>query len=191
MTHAQDPRTWPEQATPAPQLETVAERLARLEAAVAAQGVASVDQLADRVLTRLREQPTVIPSALPGGLTAGYDSSTPGLVALGAATVSPYPGVPGLDGGFWARFAVFRELRLMVRMYFDPRYRLSRLTQLVAPIVLVLVVLNYFFVGGMPLIGFLVERVVLVVLALVLYKVLVFEAGRYERVLHYLAAYGR
>ena len=174
----------------APQLETVAERLARLEAALAAQNAANVDQLAERVLTRLREQPVVLPTGLPNGLAAGHDSATPGLVALAAAPVAPYPPVPGLDNGFWSRFAVLRELRLMVRMYVDPRYRLSRVTQLAVPIILVLIVLNYIFVGGMPFIGFLVERVVLVVLAVVLYKVLAFEAARYDRVLHYLAAYG-
>ena len=45
--------------------------------------------------------------------------------------------------------------------------------------------------GDTPPIGTLTERVVLVVLAVVLYKLLAREAARYEAVLNYLARYAR
>ena len=52
------------------------------------------------------------------------------------------------------------------------------------PAVLVLMVLNYFFISvRIPYIGFLVERLALVVLAVALYKLLSWEAARYRAVL--------
>jgi hypothetical protein len=96
----------------------------------------------------------------------------------------------GTEPSLWDRFAVWREFRLMAQMYFDPRYRLSRICQFGVPVVLVFIVLNFFFLGAIPYIGFLIERLALIVLAIALYKLLSWEAARYTAVLRYLAQYG-
>ena len=168
-----------------PQVETVADRLQKLEAALnAMQNTSGMEQqLAERVITRVREQ-------MPNGLASGDMLGVPGLVSLAAGA---YPAVPGTDSGVWGPFAILRELRLMVKMYVDPRYRLSRVTQLVAPIAVILMVLNYFVFSfwSVPILAPIFERVILIVLAVVLYKVLSWEAHRYDAVLRYLATYGR
>jgi hypothetical protein len=87
-----------------------------------------------------------------------------------------------------------RELRLMLGMYFDPRYRLSRIAQFGVPGILMLIALNYVLFGWwvqIPLFSLVIERVNLIVLAVVLYKILAREAARYADVLRYLAQYGR
>jgi hypothetical protein len=162
---------WP--AEPAPQMETVADRLQKLEKAVSA--------LADRTS---HNGPT------PDGLAASFGGLVPAALAGALVPVVAHDPPPGTEPNFRDRFAIWRELRLMIHMYFDPRYRLSRVCQFGMPAVLVLMVLNCFFLGALPYIGFLLERLALVVLAVALYKLLSWEAARYAAVLRYLAQYG-
>lgn len=164
---------------PVPQLETVDERLTKLEVAVAA--------LADP--TRLSQYA----ADAPGGLApvALMHAVLPTLVGK-AVDDAAAPHEPR----FTDRFAFLRELHLMVRMYFDGRYRLSRLCQFAAPALFMMMVLNFllFEFWEIPLISVifpLVERLILIVLAVALYKVLAREAARYAAVLAYLAQYGR
>jgi hypothetical protein len=172
MAEATEPRDdWP--AEPTPQVETVAERLQKLEQAVSA--------LADRAS---RNGPT------PDGLATSFGGLVPAALAGALVPVVPQDPPPGTEPNLRDRFVVWRELRLMLHMYFDPRYRLSRVCQFGMPAVLVLMVLNFFFFGAIPYIGFLLERLVLVVLAVALYKLLSWEAARYAAVLRYLAQYG-
>jgi hypothetical protein len=154
--------------------EPLADRLHRLEQTLAAlQNTETLEQqLTARVMARLQEQ------AAANGLAAGDASGIGGYVPVSAES-------------FWDRLGSLREFKLMFRMYFDPRYRLSRVVQFAVPIVLGLMVLNYFFAAGIPFIGFFVERIVLVILGVVLYKLLSREAARYDAVLKYLAVYGR
>src|SRR3954469_21818534 len=44
----------------------------------------------------------------------------------------------------WFFVQLWAELRLAVKMYFDPRYRVSRTAQVAFPLFAVLLVLNYF-----------------------------------------------
>ncbi|MFO0852623.1 MAG: hypothetical protein U0871_29285 [Gemmataceae bacterium] len=167
-----------------PLMETVDDRLRRLEQALATmQNTAVVeDVVAERVVARL---------------TSTYDA---GLMPALTEAVLPAMAAQAADaaaGGFWTRLQVFKELRLMARMYLDPRYRLSRTGQFGVPIVVGLMFLNYLTFNWviaiplLPFVGTLAERTVLVVLAVVLYKVLAREAARYEAVLNYLARYTR
>jgi hypothetical protein len=163
-------------APPVPQLETVAERLTKLEVVVAA--------LTDP--SRLSQYA----ADAPGGLApvALMHAVLPTLVgrAVDEAVAPPIT-------SFWDRFGVLRELHLIVRMYVDGRYRLSRLCQFAAPALLAMMVLNYlvFAFWEVPIIAPIFERLILVVLAVALYKVLAREAARYAAVLAYLAQYGR
>lgn len=172
------------QPTVLPLVETVDDRLRRLEQALATmQNTAAVeDQVAERVVARL---------------TSGYDA---GLMPALTDVVLPSMAARAADeaaGGFWTRLQVFKELRLSARMYLDPRYRLSRVGQFGVPLVLGLMFFNYLTFNWiiaiplLPFVGTLAERVVLVVLAVVLYKLLAREAARYEAVLNYLTRYTR
>jgi hypothetical protein len=141
----------------------------------------ATEQRADRTS---RNEPT------PDGLAASFGGLVPAALAGALVPVVAHDPPPGAEPNFRDRFAVWRELRLMIHMYFDPRYRLSRVCQFGMPAVLVLMVLNFFFLGAIPYIGFLLERLALVVLAVALYKLLSWEAARYAAVLRYLAQYG-
>lgn len=98
------------------------------------------------------------------------------------------------EHGAWNRFGLVREFPLMFRMYFDSRYRLSRLGQFGVPLLLGLAVLNYLtftIAWPVPVFAPIMERIGLVVIAVALYKVLAREAARYADVLEYLARYAR
>ena len=178
----------------------VAERLRRLEAALAAaQDTARVEeQLADKVVARITRHMAATGyqnGPPPEGLAAAEATGVGGLVVPSALIQANLQALAVQAAGhaakgFWERLGVVRELRLMSKMFFDPRYRTSRVAQIGAPIVVGLMVLNFFFVGGIPLLGFLLERLILVVLSVALYKILSREAARYADVLAYLARYG-
>ncbi len=86
---------------------------------------------------------------------------------------------------------VLREIRLVVAMYLDPRYRLSRLGQFGVPAIAVLAVLNYVVLNlifpHIPFLSAIAERVILLILGGALAVLLSREAFRYQAVLDYLA----
>lgn len=171
-----------------PPMEAMAERLRTLERQLAAlQDPARLEaQIAERVLARVQSQ-----AAAPDGY-ASSRWTAPSTGVLGtAAGLLPLVVAPG---GFWSRFGGLREARLVLGMYVDSRYRVSRLTQLAVPGILALMVANYFLFNwlvGVVLISPLFERLLLILLAVALYKVLSREAGRYGEVLAYLTRYAR
>jgi hypothetical protein len=86
-------------------------------------------------------------------------------------------------------------LQTMLRMYFDPRYRVSRVAQFAVPGIVICMVLNYFFFNQLMLTFWIItptlERIVLIGLAVGLYKVLSREVVRYREVLAYLTRFGQ
>ena len=93
----------------------------------------------------------------------------------------------------WFVAQLWAEVVLVLRMYVDPRYRISRTAQLVVPGLLLLFVANYFFFAvwlTVPVVSPVAERLFDVALAILLYKVLVRELNRYREVLDYLSRYG-
>ncbi len=92
----------------------------------------------------------------------------------------------------WLLLDLWQQVRLAVRMYFDPRYRVSRTAQLAFPLFAVLLVLNYFLFSvwlAIPLLSPVMERLLDVLVAVLAYRVLVRELDRYRAVLDYLARY--
>jgi hypothetical protein len=79
---------------------------------------------------------------------------------------------------------VLRELGGMVRMYFHPRYRVRRTTQMTVITIFALIVANYFFFNHLfayiPIGTEIVERLIDVVLVVLLYKSLSRELARYR-----------
>jgi hypothetical protein len=80
----------------------------------------------------------------------------------------------------WLPFEMLAEFRAMIRMYLDPRYRLTWQTRLLPPVILFGMFLSWFLVSGIAVIGFLLDRALFLVLAYALFKVLTREATRYR-----------
>ena len=172
--------------------ESLQERIERLEARVAELREISVNDamIIERVIAQLRGQETDY-APFPHGLAADHRAETAGLVP--ASIVADVP-VEQPDGHWlWRWLGALRELGMIVRMYFDGRYRLSRVAQLAVPGIIGLMVLNYLFFAfwTVPILAPILERLLLVILAFVLYKTLARETYRYSAVLKYLSQYGR
>lgn len=180
------------------------DRIRRLEATIARLSTTAVvassneDQLADRVLSKLAERASQHrgkASLTPDGLIHAtirtiyappITSETPPGTAEAPKTVET-----GIAS--WLLNQVFGEWKLMFSMYFDPRYRLSRLAQFGVPIILGTVVMAYFFFNYsciIPIFNQVFERVFVMIMAVGLYKILAREVARYKQVLNYLAQYG-
>jgi hypothetical protein len=92
----------------------------------------------------------------------------------------------------WLFVQIWMELRLAVRMYFDPRYRVSRTAQIAFPLFAALLALNYFLFSvwfSIAVVSPVAERLFDVILAGLAYRVLLRELDRYRAVLDYLARY--
>ena len=130
----------------------------------------------------------------------GYQSpraSVPAPISLAmqAAQAAGYlPGGEPRKRRRWIDWPVIREVRLVSRMYVDPRYSPTRLAQVGVPVLLGLLVLNYLFWQGIFSIVFIsavLERLGVMVVAVILYRILTAEMKRYAAVLDYLERSGR
>ena len=85
----------------------------------------------------------------------------------------------------WVLPELFRDLSTTFKMYFDPRYRLRRTTQLFIPMILFIFFLNHLFWKAIPipLVDMIGEKLCDIVLAVLLYKVLFREMLRYREVI--------
>jgi hypothetical protein len=95
----------------------------------------------------------------------------------------------------WLLFEFFREMGAAIRMYMDARYRLRRSTQFLVPLLVGLFVANYLFFNVLflhvPVFSEVLERLVDIVLAVLLYKVLSREVARYRQMLAQIAVLPR
>src|SRR5262249_1837591 len=80
----------------------------------------------------------------------------------------------------WLIFEIYAEVRAMLRMYFDPRYRMSWSSRLMIPLLIIAIVLARMFIASVWLIGWLLDIVLFPILLYVLIKVLIREATRYR-----------
>src|SRR5687768_3692138 len=88
------------------------------------------------------------------------------------------PDAPDPAAHKWFLVQLFDEARLALRMYFDSRYRVSRLFQFLVPVVVGCFALNYFLFSvwfAFPVVSPLLERIGCVVLGVFLYKLLARE----------------
>lgn len=88
----------------------------------------------------------------------------------------------------WLIVDCYTEFRSMFRMFFDRRYRLTWQTKLYPPLLIVLMVLSWWMVGSIPIVGLWLDKIVALVLAFFLYKILSREAQRYREVCPHLPA---
>lgn len=175
-------------STPTQSMHVVEERLRRLEDAVAA----------------LQERRPV-DSALcePAGLTPAPPPAPDGeagrnvLLDTGArllplavsmlhrppiATVAPaqWAAATPRQRRPWLLFDTLDELRLIVHMFSDKRYRVGWVTILVPLFVFFLMIASSMSIGGLPVVGSTLDKVVDLLLSFFVYKVLTREAHRYR-----------
>jgi hypothetical protein len=173
---------------PEASLSPLEERLRRLEDALAQmQDVKGMEtRVAERVAVRLgREPPAAVPVAPPPTVSTAGMLLDAGKRLLGAAAtaVKKAPGEVKRAALFWEAVA---EGRAILRMYLDPRYRLSWLGRLVPPALVLLIVTSGWWVpgGSVPVFGTyvhpLLNKGIDLLLAFVLFKVLGHEARRYR-----------
>lgn len=193
--------------------DLIEERVRKLEASVQELQHTRVTEEAvtDRVILRLRamaDEPRPLPAGDGVLLDAAGPVAPPAALALPAppADVAPAVTVPPPSGAVlsppetpdparrrWLLTQLWDELRLIVRMYFDSRYRVSRTAQFALPAILVLFALNYFLFSmtlSIPVVSPVLERVLCVLLGVLFYRILTREITRYRAVLDYLAQSG-
>lgn len=177
------------------------ERVRKLEAAVGElrDSVPTEEAVADRVIARLGNMAganrilagPVDAEFIPADVAPLANPAPPPPDAVPSGAVLRPPVVPPDPAKrTWFVLQLWSELRLMVRMYFDPQYRVSRTAQFAVPAVIGLFALNYFLFSvwfSIAVISPITERVVGVLLGVFLYKVLTREMVRYREVLDYMA----
>jgi hypothetical protein len=94
----------------------------------------------------------------------------------------------------WLVTELLGEIGTMVRMYLHPRYRVRRATQMTVLLLLGLVLANHLLLGfvfHMPVASDILQCLIDLVLAVLLYKALSREVGRFRLVLAQLSTPGR
>jgi|SRR5262245_46891750 len=108
-------------------------------------------------------------------------------------TILPSPETVDQARRSWIVARLVIELTLVAQMYFDRRYRISRMAKIALPLVIAALVANYFFFNvwlAVPVFSPILERLIIIALTVFTYRVLARELDRYRVVLDYLARYG-
>jgi len=163
----------------APTAESLEHRVHRLEDAVAS--LQDTRGLEERITARVAERMGRVP---PGGSAetprGGGRQPQPDTMDPGQTWPPPAATPVGVARPPWLLFDVYHELRAMVRMFFDRRYQVTWPGRLIPLAALVVMVLSWFILGGIWVIGPLLDKAVDVLLAFVGYKALSREAARYR-----------
>jgi hypothetical protein len=83
----------------------------------------------------------------------------------------------------WLILELLREMGSALKMYFDPRYRVRRSTQLVIPFLISMIAVNYLLFAQIVTIWIIspvFERVILAILIVLIYKITSREVARYR-----------
>ena len=148
-------------------------RLRRLEDSLANLQNAEwlAEHVADRVSERLQERLALNGATLPQAKVSA------------APVTEPIPAAPADEQHTWFLPALVREARAMVRMFFDPRYRVNLVTWMAVLFTLPLVLLSgWWFPGAyIPLVGPYLDKLLDLIIAFMAYKALAREARRYQQ----------
>jgi len=165
----------------------IAERLELMEGEVA-ELRHTVSELAQIVVGDIRERrEAAIAVSAPVSEISIPDSLIPGgQSALNAMKAVRKP---------WLLIELLRDCGATARMYMDPRYRVRRSTQLMVPALFGVLIANYFLWNllflHVPVLTEIVERLVAIVLAVLLYKVIIREVTRYRQIIAQIAGSSR
>jgi hypothetical protein len=172
--------------------ETLAQRVQRLEDAVAAlQDTQHLeDRVYERVTERLQGKPAAAPSRAVKTMIAAERRTTEPQPATAEEPLPAAPALlpaltaPLLRPSAWLLFDLISEARTILRMFFDIRYRVAWSTYLVVLVLVPFIITSHWWVplSGFPVVGPLIDKVVDLILAFVVFKVLSREARRYREV---------
>jgi hypothetical protein len=185
-----------EMATPSTEVslangqDTLEQRVRHLEVAMAdLHDTTELEaRIVKRVTKRLERTERKSPDKTAGAASTGRRMLPAMLVAHGQSTEPENPSIAAPLGawrGLWFFFAAYAEIRTIIRMFFDKRYRPTWLARTV-PIVLFLAILtSYFWLPGtsISLIGTLIDKSIDVILAFLAFKILAWEAACYRAML--------
>jgi hypothetical protein len=182
-------------------VEALEQRVRRLEDAVAA--IQDTHLMEDRVVERVRQRlelhhlETPRPAAglfmnaarmllpkpvdeVPPDESAATAGAAPadGESTNGPAAAPKEPSKPS-----WLLVELYREVRAMLRMFADYRYRMSWTGKVVPLAALVVAVISWVLISGIPLVGGLFDRLIDLVLIVLVYKALSREVQRYHELL--------
>jgi hypothetical protein len=180
------PADMPPNGPPSP-AETMEERLRRLEDALAnLQDTHTVEQrIVERVSERLT--PAAAPPAAPPHPAPAEQRllPAPGLQLPLPLTTAALSALPGTVHQAWLLYDMWTELRAMVRMFLDRRYRVSWGTRLLVLVLVPVILLSHFIVplATIQWVGPILDKLIGLFLAFFLYKGLSREAARYRQAL--------
>ena len=163
-------------------LESLEARVQRLEHAVAA--LSDTQLMEDRVVERVVQR--VAPPTNGGVLAGAARLFKGGRPTESAADPSPAAGRPAATAPSadtrpgWLVFEFVDEVRTMLRMWGDYRYRMTWSGRIVPLACIVLAVLSFFLIRLIPLVGGIADYIITIVLVVILYKSLSREARRYQ-----------
>jgi hypothetical protein len=186
-----DPAQRPGPVLAATTTDTIPERLDRIEDEVA-ELRDTVARFADLMIGEVKDlrksqaDLPPMPPAIVGELPA--NSQTSPHAESSAANPNESNGVRAS----WMLTGMLHDFGTAFRMYFDPRYRMRRGTQIFVPIILLIFAANCAFfnlVFTVPFLSSALEKIVDVLLAILLYKVVSKEVQRYRHVLAQLMAW--
>ncbi|MCS7022715.1 MAG: hypothetical protein NZ703_10525 [Gemmataceae bacterium] len=197
-------------------LQELEQRVRRLEEAVVRQETQE-EAVVQKVLSRLKALAAERRPGLYAGDEKGVTVSLPPAAVMSLppepppeGTVLPVPmltaradkdassngpdpngwsGPTGVTHGLWSWLQTLADLRLLLTMYFDPHYRVSRLTHFGLLALLGIAVFNYFFFAvwfNVLVVSPLLERLLLIIGTVIACKLLKLELVRYRRVREYI-----
>jgi hypothetical protein len=179
-------------------VEAVEQRVRRLEDAVAA--LQDTQLMEDRVVERIVQRVDHV--TLPRHESRGLIVEAGRMLPAKTIEASPADGLASADSpsgveavavaarSTWLLMEVFRDFRAIVRMFTDYRYRMTWTARIVLVVAISVAVLSWFLLSGNFLgVGTAIDRVVLVVVVVVIYKVLSREVERYRELLSRIYRY--
>ena len=187
-------------------VEALEQRVRRLEDAIAA--LQDTQIMEDRVVERVRQRVELhhVEQPRPAGLFVSAarmlmpkqveevppdqphaDASaaaTDGATANGTNTPPPEATQPG-----WLLVELYREIRGMMRMFADHRYRMTWTSKAVPLAAILVAVISWLLISGIPLIGGLLDRAVELTLIVLVYRSMCRELSRYRELLSRIYGY--
>jgi hypothetical protein len=174
--------------------EPLEQRVQRLEDAVALlQDTKRLeDRLAERITKRLKREAAQAAPVSGEVLMAAGRQVLPAameMIRIQADNAERRLLLPPATGKQpWLLFDFYVELRSMVRLYLDRRYRVSWMARVIPLAALIMVLFSWLFLSGIWIVGPVVDRVLVVTLAFLVYKVLSREVQLYRQALANLVA---
>ncbi len=156
----------------------VEQRLRLLESAVVA--LQDTQLMEERVAERIAQKSKRTPMAALRDTASVIVDASKALVPTGSASSTTNPSPPPADKPGWLLLDLWSEVRTFGKMLFDHRYPFSYAGRFGPVVIACTYAFSWMFLSGMPIIGGVTERIVDVVLAFVLYKIMSREVYRYR-----------